>query len=75
MKNKIKYKRSAIITLVSSLFILIALNIIFSFFYVRIDLTAEKRNSLAPSTIKLLKELPDKIYIKVFLLGKNNPAD
>jgi len=75
MKNKVKYKRSAIITLISSLFILIALNIILSFFYVRIDLTAEKRNSLAPSTIKLLKELPDKIFIKVFLEGKNNPAD
>jgi len=75
MKNKVKYKRSAVITLISSLFILVALNIIFSFFYIRIDLTAEKRNSLAPSTIKLLKELPDKIFIKVFLNGKNNPAD
>jgi len=75
MKNKVKYKRSAIITLVSSLFILLALNIIFSFFYARIDLTSEKRNSLAPSTIKLIKELPDKIFIKVFLEGKNNPAD
>jgi len=75
MKNKIKYKRSAVITLVSSLLILIALNIILSFFYLRIDLTAERRNSLAPSTIKLIKELPDKIYIKVFLQGKNNPAD
>ena len=75
MKNKIKYKRSAIITLASSLFILIALNIIFSFLYVRIDLTSGNRNSLAPSTIKLLKGLPDKIYIKVFLKGKNNPAD
>jgi len=75
MKNKVKYKRSAIITLVSSLFILIALNILFSFFYMRIDLTAEKRNSLAHSTKKLLRELPDKIYIKVFLEGKNNPAD
>jgi len=75
MKNKIKYKRTAIITLLSSLFILCAFNIILSFFYVRIDLTADKRNSLATSTIKLLKELPDKIYIKVFLEGKNNPAD
>jgi ABC-2 type transport system permease protein len=75
MNNRIKYKRSAIIILLSSLFILVALNIIFSFLYTRIDLTAEKRNSLAPSTIKLIKELPDKIFIKVFLLGKNNPAD
>ena len=75
MKNKVKYKRSAIITLISSIFILVALNILFSFFYVRIDLTAEKRNSLAPSTIKLLKQLPDKVYIKVFLEGKNHPAD
>ena len=75
MKNSIKYKRTAVITLVLSFCILIMLNIIFSFFYVRIDLTAEKRNSLAPSTIKLLKELPEKLYIKVFLDGKNNPAD
>jgi len=75
MKNQVKYKRSAIITLASSLLILVALNIILSFFYLRIDLTSEKRNSLAPSTIKLLKELPDKIYIKVFLDGRNNPAD
>jgi len=75
MKNRIKYKRSAIITLVATLIILVAVNIIFSFFYLRIDLTSEKRNSLAPTTIKLLKELPDKIYIKVFLEGKNNPAD
>jgi len=75
MKNKIKYKRTAIITLVSSLFILIALNILFSFFYLRIDLTADKRNSLSPTTIKMLKELPDRVYVKVFLQGKNNPAD
>ena len=75
MNNKKKYKRSAIITLASTIFILLALNILFSFFYVRIDLTAEKRNSLAPSTIKMLKGLNDNIYIKVFLLGKNNPAD
>jgi len=75
MNNKNKYKRTAIITLVSSLFILLALNILLSFFYIRIDLTSEKRNSLAPSTIKLLKELPDNIFIKVFLQGKNNPAD
>jgi len=75
MKNKVKYKRSAIVMVISSFAILIALNILFSFFYARIDLTAEKRNTLAPSTKKLLKELPDKIYIKVFLEGKNNPAD
>jgi len=75
MKNKIKYKRSAIVTLVSSLFILLALNIIFSFIPVRIDLTHDKRNSIAPSTIKLLKGLDDKIFIKVFLKGKNYPAD
>jgi gliding-associated putative ABC transporter substrate-binding component GldG len=75
MKNKIKYKRSAIIILVSSIFILFACNLISSFLYARIDLTADGRNSLAPSTIKLLKELPDKIYIKVFLEGRNNPAD
>jgi len=75
MNNRKKYKRTALITLVLSLVILVALNIIFSFLYVRIDLTPEKRNSIATSTIKLLKSLDDDIYIKVYLKGKNNPAD
>ncbi|PKP21849.1 MAG: gliding motility-associated ABC transporter substrate-binding protein GldG [Bacteroidetes bacterium HGW-Bacteroidetes-19] len=75
MNNSRRYKKSAIISLITSLIILIALNIIFSFLYVRIDLTQDKRNSLSETTIDMLKSLNEKVYIKVYLKGKNQPAD
>lgn len=75
MNNSKRYKKSAIISLITSLVILIALNIIFSFLYVRIDLTKDKRNSLSDTTIEMLKSLNEKVYIKVYLSGKNQPAD
>lgn len=70
-----KFKRSAIIGLISSILILISINIISSFLYFRIDLTKDKRHSLSPSTIELLESLNDKVYIKVYLKGDNLPAD
>jgi len=75
VKNSNKYKKGAITGLISGFLILIALNIIFSFIYFRIDLTKDKRHSLSPATIKLLKELDDRIYIRVYLKGDGLPAD
>ncbi len=75
MNNSKKYKKSALLGLALSLIILIATNIIFSFLYVRIDLTQDKRNSLSDKTIELLENLEEKIYIKVYLKGDNQPAD
>ncbi len=45
-----------------------------SFIYYRIDLTAEKRFTLSPSTKKLLENVDSTINIKVFLNG-DLPAD
>ena len=75
IKNSNKYKKGAITGLVSGLLILIALNVIFSFIYFRIDLTKDKRHSLSSATIKLLKELDDRVYIRVYLKGDGLPAD
>jgi ABC-2 type transport system permease protein len=75
MNNSKKYKKSALLGLALSLIILIATNIIFSFLYIRIDLTQDKRNSLSDKTIELLENLEEKIYIKVYLKGDNQPAD
>ena len=75
MNNSKKYKKSALLGLALSLIILIATNIIFSFLYIRIDLTQDKRNSLSDKTIELLESLEEKIYIKVYLKGENQPAD
>ncbi|MEG1555616.1 MAG: gliding motility-associated ABC transporter substrate-binding protein GldG [Bacteroidales bacterium] len=75
IKNSKRFKRSAIIGLVSSLIIVIALNVISSFLFFRIDLTKDKRHSLSPASIELLKQLEDKVYIRVYLAGDNQPAD
>ena len=71
-KNDIK--RSNLILLVSVFLIIIFVNIIGYFLSFRIDLTEEKRYTLAPSTKKLLSQSDDIIYFKVYLDG-NFPAD
>lgn len=53
--------------------ILILLNIVGSFLFHRFDLTTEKRYTLSPATKKLLSNLEDVVYVKVYLDG-NFPA-
>jgi ABC-2 type transport system permease protein len=55
--------------------LIIGLNIIFSFFFARLDLTVEKRYTLSKSTKTMLKNLEDVIYVKVYLSGKKLPPD
>ena len=74
-KNSNSYKRATIIGFISSFLILIAINILSSFLFLRVDLTEDKRHSLSPATIKLLKELDEKVYIRVYLKGEDFPAD
>ncbi|OFX29886.1 MAG: gliding motility-associated ABC transporter substrate-binding protein GldG [Bacteroidetes bacterium GWA2_32_17] len=50
--------------------IFIFLNYISSYFFFRIDLTTENRYTLAPATTKLLKNLNDVVYVKVYLDGE-----
>lgn len=45
-----------------------------SFLRLRADLTNEKRYTLTPSTKQMLEELPDVVYVKVYLTGEL-PAD
>lgn len=53
--------------------IVVLANFVFSFYFKRFDLTAEKRYTLAPSTMKLLKNLDDVVFFKVYLDGDLNP--
>lgn len=75
MNNSNRYKKTALIGLASGLLILIAVNVISSFLFFRIDLTKDKRHSLSPATIELLNKLEDKVYIRVYLKGEGHPAD
>lgn len=60
--------------LLALLLIIVSLNIISTYAFRRFDLTSEKRYSLSPTTISLIKELEDVVYVKVYLEG-DFPAD
>lgn len=51
------------------LVILVAINFLGSSFHTRFDLTKEKRYTLSPATIQLVKNLDDEVVIDVFLKG------
>lgn len=67
-------KRGNLLQFFSIVLIIIALNVIFSFFFFRLDLTGEKRYTLSKSTKAMLKNLDDVVYVKVYLDG-NLPPD
>lgn len=66
-------KRKDIAMLVVVLTIITLLNFVGSFLFKRFDLTSEKRYTLSESSRKLLKNLDDVVYIKVYLQGDFNP--
>jgi gliding-associated putative ABC transporter substrate-binding component GldG len=50
----------------------VLLAIVLSFYFFRIDLTAEKRYTLSPYTKKVLRSLDDIVYVRVYLDGELN---
>ena len=72
--NHHSVKKQNIIKLFLLLGILIFINIVSSVFFSRLDLTAEKRFTLAHTTKKLVSELDDIVYIKVYLDGDFPPG-
>lgn len=65
---------NSLLQLSAGLILLITLNILSGFFFSRIDLTAEHRYSLAPSSKKLAGELKDIVYFKIYLNGDLPPG-
>ena len=74
-KNIRNLKRNNLIQFFAILAIILLINIIFSFFFLRFDLTSEKRYTLSPSTVTLVENIEDIIYVKVYLYRKNLPPD
>lgn len=62
-------KKAAVISLVLMSTLVVLLNMLGSFRFYRIDLTTEKRYSLNRESIKLLTNLKDVVYVKVYLEG------
>jgi len=69
-ENRKNIRRNSFVQLTIGLAIIVLVNIIGSFAFYRIDLTAEKRYTLAPSTRKMLRDLKDVVYFKVYLEGE-----
>jgi ABC-2 type transport system permease protein len=68
MFNKSNKKRD-ITALGLAIIILILLNFLGSFVFHRFDLTSEKRYTLSDATKKIVSELNDVVYVKVYLEG------
>jgi ABC-2 type transport system permease protein len=75
IKNqKRNYKIQSLTTLGLLTAIIVLLNIVLSNFFVRLDLTKEKRYSLSAASKSLAKKVQDEMYFKVYLEGEF-PAD
>ena len=64
-----KNKKRDILSLVLAIIIVILLNFVGSFVFHRFDLTSEKRYTLSDATKKILGQLNDVVYVKVYLEG------
>ncbi|MEZ4853314.1 gliding motility-associated ABC transporter substrate-binding protein GldG [Flavobacterium sp.] len=67
--KKLAFKQIIII-----LIVLIGINYISTFYFKRFDLTHDKRYTLSPTTLNIIKTVKQPLYIDVFLEG-NFPAD
>lgn len=65
-------KKRDLLNILFSVLILLLVNYIGSFAFHRFDLTSEKRYTLNDETKKLLKELDDVVFVKVYLEGDFN---
>ncbi|MBA3647556.1 MAG: gliding motility-associated ABC transporter substrate-binding protein GldG [Chitinophagales bacterium] len=74
MVSRRSHKQQAFAQLFILIGIIILLNILLSSFFKRIDLTADKRFTLSDSSIKLLNDLKDVVFVKVYLKGEMPPG-
>jgi len=63
-----------LLLLANTLLFVVILNILGSWYFVRIDLTEEKRYTIKQQTKDLLKNLDDVVYVEVYLEGELNPG-
>jgi ABC-2 type transport system permease protein len=69
-KKKKNGKIQSITELVMVVALLILVNLIFSGYFFRLDMTKEKRYSLSPASKKLAEKVDDVMYVKVYLEGE-----
>ncbi len=73
-KVKRNIKMQAILQLLMLICILVFFNVISSFWFTRLDLTSDKRFTLSQASKKLVGNLKDVVYVKVYLEGDFSPG-
>ena len=68
------FRRNSLLQFAALLVVLVLINVISSFLFLRFDLTAEKRFTLSSETKTRLLNLKDVVYVKVYLEGDLPPA-
>ena len=68
-EKRVSIRSENIRSLFFSLLVIIAVNMLGSHYFMRLDLTSEKRFTLTPATRQLLSELDDFVYFQVYLEG------
>ncbi len=63
-----------VLLLANGFVLLLLINLLASYYFVRLDLTEEKRFSIKAPTKALLEKLEEPVYIEVFLAGDLNPS-
>ena len=63
-----------LLLLENALLFVVILNILGSWYFVRLDLTEEKRYTIKKQTKDLLEHLDDAVYVEVYLEGDLNPG-
>lgn len=53
-----------------TLFLLLVINIISSFFFFRLDLTKDKRYTLSSTSLHIIEQVKNPLYIKVYMQGE-----
>jgi ABC-2 type transport system permease protein len=66
---KTNVRNNSLKGLLISLLIILSVNLLGTRYFVRLDLTSEKRFTLTPATRQLLRELDDFVHFKVYLEG------
>ena len=73
-KKRKSPKGQAIMQLILLLGIIVLTNIVSSFVFTRIDLTDDNRFTLSDNSKKLVSQLKDVVYIRVYLEGDFSPG-
>lgn len=63
-------KRQDLIRLVLNLGIVLFASYLLSYFFIKIDLTEEKRHTLTPATREMLRSMDDKVFVRCYLHGE-----